>query len=161
MKRIIMLLSSVSLALTLIACGQPKTVPIIPEPTPDQERPSSESGLSLKIKENVFTDSPTQINTVITNDSARDYGYGEFYHIEHLVDAHWHMITYSDFVFTSDPTFKDSGYLLKSGEEAQQSFSVEQLGVTLFPGEYRLVKTFLVKGDSFHEISVAAPFTVK
>ena len=50
---------------------------------------------------------------------------------------------------------------LQAGDTAHQDFSVEALGVTLLPGEYRLVKTFLSQGESFHEISIAAPFWVK
>lgn len=161
MKRLIILTCVILIALPLVACGKAKIVSIIPDPTPDQVRPSSESGLSLIIEEDTFTGSPTHINTKLKNDSELTYGYGDFYHIEHLVNDHWHMITYSDLVFTSNPKFRDSGRLLKPGEEAHQSFSVEMLKVELFPGEYRLVKTFLVKSEPFHEVSVAAQFTVQ
>lgn len=161
MKRLIVFVSLVFITLLLVSCGTAKTVPIIPDPAPDQVRPSSDSGLSLTIEEDIFNGSPTHIHTVLKNDSERTYGYGDFYHIEHLVNNHWHMITYSDLVFTSNSKFKDSGRLIKPGEETTQSFSVEQLGVTLLPGEYRLVKTFLVQGEPFHEVSVAAAFSVE
>ena len=86
---------------------------------------------------------------------------GEFYHIEVNKDGQWFNITYSDAVFLKNPSFKDYGNVLSAGSKARQTFSVDVLGVTLIPGEYRLVKTFLSLGKPLYELSVAVPFTVK
>ena len=145
----------------LFSCRNETTVSTLPDPVPDQEMPTSEKGLSLVLTEDTFTGSPTIIKTIVRNDSLHDYNFGEFYHIEVSKENLWHIITYSDAVFFKNPRFKDIGSTLQAGDKAHQTFSVEALGVTLFPGEYRLVKTFLSQGESFHEISVAVPFWVK
>jgi len=147
--------------LLLAGCGKEVKVPTLPDPTPDQEMESIESGLSLELIENTFSKSPINIETHIRNDSSIDYQYGQFYHIEIKMDGLWYLITYSDAVFLKNKEFIDTGKILTPGEEARQLFSVELLGVTLVPGEYRLAKTFLSLGKPFHEITVAAPFWVK
>ncbi|WP_438313777.1 immunoglobulin-like domain-containing protein [Sporosarcina sp. FA9] len=157
MKKLLILI----FILLLAGCGKEAMVPTLPDPTPDQEMNASESGLSLTLIENTFTQTPIQIETHIRNDSSNDYQYGQFYHIEIKMDGLWYLITYSDAVFFKNKEFIDTGNTLSPGEEAHQLFSVDMLGVTLVPGEYRLAKTFLSLGDSFHEITVAAPFSVK
>jgi len=145
----------------LISCGNEAAVATLLDPVPDQEMQASDRGLSISLTEDTFTESPTIIETVVRNESLQNYNFGEFYHIEVSKDGLWYIITYSDAVFLKNPRFKDFGSTLQAGDNAHQSFSVEALGVTLLPGEYRLVKTFLSQGESFHEISVAAPFWVK
>lgn len=145
----------------LISCGNEAAVATLPDPVPDQEMQASEKGLSMLLTDDTFTESQFIIEILVRNDSLEDYNFGDFYHIEVSKDNLWYIITYSDAVFYKNPHFKDFGRTLHAGEEAHQTFSVESLGVTLLPGEYRLVKTFLSQGESFHEISVAAPFSVK
>ncbi|MCZ2259108.1 immunoglobulin-like domain-containing protein [Sporosarcina sp. G11-34] len=147
--------------LILAACGKEATVRMLPDPAPDQEMNYAQNGITLILDENSFDTSPSLIGTTLQNDSLRNYGYGAFYHIEIRVDGLWHMITYSDAVFLKNKRFTDSGNILLAGEKVHQQFSVEELGVTLLPGEYRLVKSFLAQGEPFHEVSVAAPFTVE
>jgi len=157
MKKILLIL----LIPFLISCGNEAAVATLSDPVPDQEMQTSEKGLSISLKKDTFYESPTIIETVVRNESLQNYNFGEFYHIEVSKDGLWYIITYSDAVFLKNPRFKDSGSTLRAGDDAHQSFSVEALGVSLLPGEYRLVKTFLSEGESFHEISVAAPFSVK
>ncbi|QUW20561.1 hypothetical protein JSQ81_11900 [Sporosarcina sp. Marseille-Q4063] len=151
----------ISILLFLSTCGNEAIVSTLPDPVPDQEILSSEEGLSLTLLEDTFTGSPIIIYTHVQNDSNDDYGYGDFYHIEVEKDGQWYIITYSDAVFFKNPRFKDFGSTLLAGNEAYQTFSVEELGVDLFPGNYRLVKTFLSQGEAFYEITVAVPFFVK
>lgn len=112
-------------ALLLIACTQEPTVPILPEPAPDQEIASIEEGLSLILEESTFNGSPAAIRTSVRNNSGQAYRLGEFYHIEMKVDGEWHGVTYSDAVFLNNPHFRDFGNVLSQGEEGQQLFSVE------------------------------------
>ena len=156
MKHILLIL----LLPILLSCGNEATVATLPDPVPDQEMQASEKDLSLMLTDDTFNGSPTTIETIVRNDSPYDYNFGEFYHIEVTKNNLWYIITYSDAVFFKNPRFKDFGNTLQAGDEAHQTFSVEALGVTLLPGEYRLVKTFLSQGESFHEISIAAPFLV-
>ena len=151
----------ISIMLILSTCGNETIVSTLPDPVPDQEIHSSEEGLSLTLIEDTFTGSPKIINTQVQNDSPDNFSFGVFYHIEVKKDEQWFIITYSDAIFIKNPRFKDYGSTLQAGEEAYQTFSVEELGVTLFPGNYRLVKTFLSQGESFYEITVAVPFIVK
>ena len=157
MKHILLLL----LLPILFSCGNEAAVATLPDPVPDQEMQASEKGLSLMLTDDTFSGSPTVIETLVRNDSPHDYNFGEFYHIEINKDSLWYIITYSDVVFLKNPRFKDTGSTLQTGNETHQTFSVEALGVTLLSGEYRLVKSFLSQGESFHEISVAALFWVK
>jgi len=157
MKRLLIL----SLILFLGACGHASALTMLPDPVPDQEMRPSEEGLSLVLAKDYFIESPTLIHTVVRNDSEEAYQLGEFYHIEILHDGKWYILTYSDAVFLKNPQFRDFGNVLAAGSEARQSFSVEDLGITLVPGSYRLVKTFLSQGEPFHEVSVAAPFQVE
>lgn len=156
MKHILLIL----LLPILLSCGNEAAVATLPDPVPDQEMQASEKGLSLSLTDDTFSGSPTVIETIIQNDSSYDYNFGEFYHIEVNKNNLWYIITYSDAIFLKNPRFKDTGRTLQAGNETHQTFSVEALGVTLLPGEYRLVKTFLSQGESFHEISIAAPFLV-
>ena len=151
----------ISIMLILSTCGNETIVSTLPDPVPDQEIHSSEEGLSLTLLEDTFTGSPEIINTHVQNDSQDNYSFGGFYHIEVEIEGQWFIITYSDAVFFNNPRFKDYGSTLLAGDEAYQTFSVEELGVTLFPGNYRLVKTFLSQGESFYELTVAVPFFVK
>ncbi|MFS0575666.1 immunoglobulin-like domain-containing protein [Sporosarcina sp. 179-K 3D1 HS] len=150
-----------SLVLLLGACGNTATLPTLPDPVPDQEMNAFEEGLTLVLAEDHFVESPTVIHTVVRNDSQRDVQLGEFYHIEVNRKGEWFIITYSDAIFLKNPHFRDFGNVLPAGSEAQQTFSVEALGIILIPGEYRLVKTFLSKSEPMHELSVAAPFWVE
>ena len=122
---------------------------------------SSVKGLSLTLSDTVFYDSPDIIETTVRNDSTFNYNIGDFYHIEIKVDGLWHMVTYSDKVFFENRQFKDFGETLASGNEVRQLFSVESLGLTLIPGEYRLVKSFSSQGAPFYEISIASPFWIE
>ena len=156
MKRVLFIL-----LLSLFACDNEAKFSTLPDPVPDQEMPASENGLSLQLIENRFSGSPAEIETIIQNDSSQDYNFGGFYHIEVSIEGLWYIITYSDTVFFQNPRFKDFGNTLQAKSETHQTFSVEALSVTLLPGKYRLVKTFLSQGESFHEISVAVPFWIE
>ncbi|MEK5067814.1 immunoglobulin-like domain-containing protein [Sporosarcina sp. FSL K6-1508] len=156
-----MLSIAIVLLLFLSACGNEPAVSTLPDPVPDQEMFSSEEGLSLVLDEDSFIGSPPIIKTLVQNYSSSDYQLGDFYHIEVNKDGQWHIITYSDAVFLKNPSFKDYGNVLSAGSEARQTFSVDALGVTLIPGEYRLVKSFISTDEQMHELSVAVPFSVK
>ena len=152
---------AIALLFFLSACGNEPAVSTLPDPVPDQEMFSSEKGLSLVLDEQSFIGSTPIIKTLVRNDSSSDYQLGDFYHIEVNKDDQWYIITYSDAVFLKNPSFKDFGNILSAGSEARQNFSVDALGVTLIPGEYRLVKTFISTGEPMHELSVAVPFSVE
>lgn len=157
MKRILM----ISLFLLLTACSRETTLSTLADPVPDQERNASNNGISLILEDIIFDDSPTHINTIVQNHSKRDYQYGEFYHIEVNKEGYWYIITYSNAVFLKNRRFIDTGSILPAGEEVRQVFSIEDLGVTLPAGEYRLVKTLLAKDGPYEELSVAVLFTVE
>lgn len=157
MKKISMFL----FVLVLAACSNEASVTTLTDPSPDQELHSSEAGLSLSLIEDIYDKSPSLIETTIKNESQQNYGFGEYYHIEVNKNGKWYIVTHSDAVFLKNQQFNDSGQLLAAGSEVQLTFFLNQLGVTLVPGEYRLVKTFLSQNEPFFEIAVASPFTVK
>lgn len=157
MKKIIMFL----FVLVLAACSNEASVMTLTDPSPDQELHSSEAGLSLSLAEDTYDKSPSLIETTIKNESQQNYGFGEYYHIEVNKNGKWYIVTHSDAVFLRNKQFNDSGQLLLAGSEMQLTFFLDQLGVILVPGEYRLVKTFLSQNEPFFEIAVASPFTVE
>ena len=157
MKRICVIV----LFLMLTACSKEEVLTTLPDPVPDQQMNSSDNDVSLILEKVVFNESPTIIKTIVKNSSNHDYRYGEFYHVEVNKKGFWYIITYSDSVFLGNPGFIDTGSLLLAGEEVHQQFSIENLDVTLPPGEYRLVKSLLSSTGAFNELSMAVPFTVK
>jgi hypothetical protein len=68
---------------------------------------------------------------------------------------------HTDAVFLKNPQLIDLGKQLSAGDTIKQNFSIELLGITLTPGDYRLVKTFLSMDEPFSEISLATKFTVE
>lgn len=146
--------------LLLQGCGAAESVPVIPEPAPDQVIPSSAEGLSLELVHNEFPESPDEIEAVVVNNSGKPFEAGSFYHIEVLEEDGWHIAVYSDAVFHRNEHFRDGGRTLPDQEMIQQTFSVEDLGLILPAGHYRIVKTLLQR-EPYHEVSIAAPFTVQ
>ena len=142
-------------------CIPEEEVKTLQAPSPDQEIPLSREGLELSLSQRVYTESPTVIDTSITNNSQQDYEYGDYYYIEVNKNGDWYTLVHSDAVFLNNPQLKDFGHTLPAGREIQQAFSIDMLGVTLYPGDYRLVKTFLSQGMPYHEVSLAFPFTVE
>lgn len=157
MKKIIFIFIMV----LLVGCAPEEAVKTLQDPSPDQEIPSSREGLELTLSQMVYAESPTVIDTSITNNSQQDYEYGDYYYIEVNKKGDWYTLVHSDAVFLNNPQLKDFGHMLPAGSEIQQAFSIDMLGVTLYPGEYRLVKTFLSQGKPYHEVSLAFPFTVE
>lgn len=148
-----------SMLLLLAACGNDESITTLIDPTPDQIIPAQTEGIVLELPQQQFAESPTHIETKVVNESTDTFEIGPFYHIEVLKDDQWYIITYSDAVFLRDSHFRDGGSILEGHQEIQQTFSVENLGVTLPTGEYRLVKT-LLQHDPYHEVTVSARFTV-
>ncbi|WP_088008514.1 immunoglobulin-like domain-containing protein [Indiicoccus explosivorum] len=144
----------------LAACSQPGP-PTLPDPVPEQRMDAAEAGLSAALSEDAFTGSPPVITVRLTNGSGKPYEYGGYFSIEVLKDGAWHALDHSDAIFFTDPGFRDTGEVLAPGAETSQPLSVESLGVTLTPGDYRLVKTFMPMEEPFHEVSVAVPFSVE
>lgn len=157
MKYLILFLS----VLLLADCSQNTLPKTLEDPSPIQQIPASSAGLTLELENDSFSGSPSVIETNLKNDSLNPYEYGDYYYIEVKKEDGWFILTHSDAVFIKNPQLTDFGHVLISGSQIQQTFSIELLGVTLPPGEYRLVKTFLSQEQPFHEISLSSPFTVK
>lgn len=150
---------SVLFLLLLAGCSSNASIATLTDPTPDQVIPASSEGITLRLPEQQFNGSPSYIETEISNDNDEAYEAGSFYHIEALKDGEWYIITYSDAVFFRNPHFRDGGVVIQGNSKMPQMFVVEELSVELPPGEYRLVKTVLHQ-NPYHEITIAAPFTV-
>ena len=158
MKKIMLLLL---ILVFLVACGEDSSVATIANPSPDQELASSKAGLSLLLEEHSYAGSPSVIATTLKNDSMQDFGFGEYFHIELKRKSGWHILTHSDAIFINNPHLNDFGRVLAAGGEMDMRFSIEELGIELAPGEYRIVKTFLSQEEPFFEISIASSFDVE
>ncbi|GKV63854.1 MULTISPECIES: immunoglobulin-like domain-containing protein [unclassified Sporosarcina] len=145
--------------LILSGCDNAESVKTLAEPVPDQLLPAQSEGISLALIQDEFEGSPAVIPTIVRNNTDDPYEIGPFYHLEFYKQAQWYIITYSDAVFLLDPHYRDGGIPLGAHSEMAQEFSVEDLGVTLYPRKYRLVKT-ITQRSPYHEITVAVPFTV-
>ena len=148
-------------AALLVGCSEEPSMMALSDPSPDQELASSKGGLSLLLEECSYTESPSVIRTTIKNDSMQDFGFGEYFYIELKRKSGWHILTHSDAVFINNPHLNDFGRVLPAGTETNMGFSIEELGIELAPGEYRIVKTFLSQEEPFFEISIASPFRVE
>lgn len=147
--------------LILTACNLEELPKTLKDPSPIQQIPASSDGLTLELADDSFSGSPSVIKTILKNDSLQSFEYGDYFYIEVKKEEGWFILTHSDAVFLNNPHLTDFGRLLMPESRVQQSFSIDLLGVTLPPGEYRLVKTFLSQDQPFHEVSVASPFTIK
>lgn len=65
------------------------------------------------------------------------------------IKAYGILLLILDTVFFQSLKFKVFGNTLQVGDELHQTFLVNALGVTLIPGEYRLVKSFYQKTNRF------------
>ncbi len=148
------------LAFVLASCNTASPMSSLSEPSPEQQLLSNKEGLSLVLEKDNYVESPLVIATTITNDSMQDYGFGDYFYIELNKEGKWYILTHSDAVFINNPQLNDFGHVLAAGEKIEMRFSIEDLGIELAPGEYRLVKTFLAQQQPFYEISIAAPFSV-
>ncbi len=129
-------------------------------PSPEQELGASRSGLTLSISEQQHEEGMPIFHTTLRNDSQISYEFGEYFHIEILKNNEWYTLSHSDFVFYENPKFTNLGRLIAPGKEIHQSFTVETIGVTLIPGEYRLVKMFLKPVAPYYVVTLAVPFKV-
>ena len=103
----------------------------------------------MSLAEDTYDKPPSLIKATIKNESQQNYEFGEFYHIEVNKNGEWYIVTHSAALFLENQQFTDFGQLLVAGSEVQQPFFIDQLGVTLVPGEYRLVKPFLSQNEPF------------
>lgn len=147
--------------LTLLsACNKGNDIQTLSAPTPEQELNENKHGLTLSISEQQYEEGMPLFHTTLRNDSPVSYEYGEYYHIEILKNDKWYTLAHSDAVFYENPHFTNLGRLLAPGKDIQQSFSVETIGVTLVPGQYRLVKIFLKPVAPYYIVTLAVPFSV-
>lgn len=157
MKKVLLFL----LVLFLTACSDETYVTTLAEPTPDQELLPNDAGCSLSISKDVYTDPAPFFEITLKNESPISYEYGEYYRIDVYKEDKWYIMTHSDAVFLENPRFTNLGLLLPPGREVHQTFFVKLLGVTLVPGEYRLVKIFQTPKEPFYVVTLAVPFTVE
>lgn len=157
MKYLLLVIS----VLLLTACSQNTLPKTLEDPSPDQQIPDSYAGMTMSLVNDSYSGSPSDIEVHLENGSLQSYEYGDYYYIEVKKADGWFILTHSDAVFIENPQLTDFGHVLIPGSQIEQTFSIEVLGVTLPPGEYRLVKTFLSEEQPFHEISLSSPFTVK
>ena len=149
-----------ALLLILSACSKGNDMQTLSAPSPEQELGASRSGLTLSISVQQYKEGMPIFHTTLRNDSQISYEYGEYYHIEILKNNEWYTLAHSDFVFYENPQFTNLGRLIAPAKVIHQLFSVEIIGVTLMPGEYRLVKMFLKPVAPYYVVTLAVPFTV-
>ena len=151
----------VFLLLFLASCSNGNEISTLEHPSPDQDLLQQESGLSLLLAKDSYKESPDQIEIILKNESRNDVIYGEYFYLEMKKQGKWYALKHSDAVFLDNPEMKDFGMRLKFGEQTEQQFSIDLLGVKLGHGKYRLVKTFMSVDDPGLEISLAALFKVE
>lgn len=144
----------------LTACSDGSYVQTLSDPTPDQEMEASQHGLTLSLSTNEYEEGSPLFDTIIQNNSPTSYEYGGYFHIEVLKDDQWYLVTHSDAVFYDNSNFTNLGHLLQPGKEMHQTYSVETLGITLLPGQYRFVKILLKPIAPVQVVRLAVPFTV-
>ena len=87
------------------------------------------------------------VSVTITNTGDEEWGYGEHFHLEVLLDDVWYSIP-----ATSDMCFTDIGLIVQPGEEQEKTYNLSMYG-ELPVGTYRLV----AYGLSVENVLASAP----
>ncbi|PID25642.1 immunoglobulin-like domain-containing protein [Sporosarcina sp. P7] len=153
-------LTLLSVLILLTGCAKGNEIQTLTAPSPEQTLMANEQGLTFLMVEHQYEEGTPLFRTILKNDSQTIYEYGEYYQIEVRKNDKWYTLTHSDSVFYEDSKFTNLGKLLAPGEGTQHSFSVETIGVTLVPGQYRLVKIFLKPVAPYFTVTLAVPFIV-
>ena len=112
-----------------------------------------ENGVTMSIKEGTLTD--TSATIILTNNSDKDFQYGNPYEIEIKKDGEWHKIN-AELDFTL-PAFE-----LKAGESKEIKLSWKYGYGKLASGTYRIIKSISYEKEesNFKTFNIAVEFNI-
>lgn len=114
----------------------------------------SQSDVTMSIKDKTLTN--TSATLVLTNNSDKNFQYGNPYEIEIQKDGEWHKINV-------ELSFNLPAFYLKSNESKEIELNWEQGYGKLAKGTYRIIKSFDYEKEEgvFEKFNVAVEFTIE
>ena len=150
-KTILAILMCGSLVLGMTGCGSFKNELEVGNKSDVQ---ISQHDVSMSIKDGTLTN--TSATLVLTNNSDKDFQYGNPYEIEIKKDGEWHKIN-------AELNFTLPLYNLKAGETEEIELNWENGYGKLPSGTYRIVKDIdhETEEGNFERFNVAVEFTIQ
>lgn len=126
-KRMILLAGLLCIVFVLTACAAAGA--------PDLGTTSELKGLTLVAENETYQQDDTSITVVWKNESGKELMYGEAYGLERLKNDAWEMVG------TGEMTVITIGYVLRNGDERQQTLGLSSRYGRPEPGAYRISTT--------------------
>ena len=155
MRKIVIILSTVFFLLLFEGCGKEKIVEkrLIYEATGTSEV----LGVGMNVEKSVYPSNVSEINVVWTNDTDKEYMFGEPFSILKKEVEEWKPVGNSEAVFTS------IGYPVAAHSQRKHKYNLRIFVDELERGEYQIVTSFLdvrAPGD-YSSYKVSTNFSVE
>ena len=149
-KTILTILLCGVLALGITGCGKTKNEFDIGDKS---DIIISENDVTMSIKEKTLTD--TSATIILTNNSDKDFQYGNPYEIEIKKDGEWHKINV-------ELNFTLPAFDLKSGESKEIKLGWKEGYGKLASGTYRIIKhvSYEKEEGNFETFNIAVEFNI-
>ena len=151
-KTILTVLLCGVLVLGITGCGKTKNEFEIGEKS-DIVEVNPNNGISMSIKEGTLTDTGATI--ILTNNSDKDFQYGNPYEIEIKKDGEWHKINV-------ELNFTLPAFDLKAGESKEIKLGWKEGYGKLASGTYRIIKhvSYEKEEGNFETFNIAVEFNI-
>lgn len=111
----------------------------------------------MAVREQSLTDSSAVLD--VTNSLDYSVIFGDYFRIERLENKAWKELSY---IIDDNIAFHDIGYEVTPGSSREFSIDWEWVYGKLQPGEYRIIKTYVIEGNpGLEQNTVLEEFTIK
>lgn len=141
-KKIICSVFLVILAIAVAGCNSSKKLDVSKLDKSLYDASQQSKDVTLSVKEQTITPQTEEITLVYTNNSSKEYIYGEEPHLEMEVDGIWYVIPVLDGV-----GWNEMGYILSPKDSREDIFTIKTYYGKLEPGNYRIIKTLHSDGE--------------
>lgn len=109
--------------------------------------------ISAKVKETEITTNTQEIALLFTNNSDKEYSFGEETHLEINHNGEWYIVPLSE-----KATWTDIAYIMPKKDKAEKKILLKDYYGKLESGRYRVINRFYSNGN---EVLVPVEFNVK
>lgn len=142
MKKSINAILLVILTMVMVGCNSSKRLDVSKLDKSVYDASQQSKDVTLLVKEKTITPQTEEITLVYTNNSSKEYIYGEEPHLEMEVDGLWYVIPVLDGV-----GWHEMGYILSPKDSREDIFTIKTYYGKLELGNYRIVKTLHADGE--------------